>query len=199
MMSEQELMDREKAEVSALAYELSPMSSNLSMTERLQLFVDDDVTFVDSLLLEVLPKLREIAERELKREHHGAPLTKIELIHEVWLSHLSRGGWQVQNQGHFFALASLAMRRILVDLARTRLTARRGAGEPALSLDKAGPLLAGGEQQDAARVRHCASLILADAEMAIDARSDERQARKIVIGVPNIAVGHGRERPSSHW
>src|ERR1039458_7579529 len=57
-----------------------------------------------------------------------APLSKTELIHEVWLTSLSKGGWQIRDQGHFYALASLAMRRVLVDLARKRLPFRRGAG-----------------------------------------------------------------------
>jgi len=49
---------------------------------------------------------------------------------------LSKGGWQIHDRGHFYALASLAMRRVLVDLARKRLAVRRGAGEAALSLDE---------------------------------------------------------------
>jgi RNA polymerase sigma factor (TIGR02999 family) len=82
----------------------------------------------DPLLRELLPKLREIARRELRRERFAEPLSKTELIHELWLGSLSRGGWEIRDRGHFFALASLAMRRILVDMARKRLTARRGGG-----------------------------------------------------------------------
>jgi RNA polymerase sigma factor (TIGR02999 family) len=63
------------------------------------------------------------------------------LINELWVSNLSKGGWQIRDQGHFYALASLAMRRILVDLARKRLAIRRGAGETTLSLDESSALL----------------------------------------------------------
>lgn len=101
------------------------MAHSNSLTERLQLFMEGDPAVTESLLHEVLPRLREIAARELKREHPVAPLSKTELIHELWLSNLSKGGWQIHDQGHFFALASLAMRRILVDLARRRLALRR--------------------------------------------------------------------------
>ena len=114
------------------------MAGYPSLTERLNLFMQGDQSAVDTLLREVLPKLHEIAVRELKRERYMAPLSKTELIHEVWLSSLSKGGWQIHNQGHFYALASLAMRRVLVDLARKRLAARRGAGEGALPLDESG-------------------------------------------------------------
>ena len=104
------------------------MSCSASLTERLQLFMQGDSNVVDSLLSEVLPKLREIAFRELKRERYMAPLSKTELVHEVWISALSRGVWNIRDRGHFYALVSLAMRRILVDMARKRLAQRRGAG-----------------------------------------------------------------------
>src|SRR5580700_11157118 len=117
------------------------MPGNTSLTERLQLFMQGDSAVVEALLREVLPKIHQIALRELKRERYVAPLSKTELIHEVWLSSLSRGGWQIRDQGHFYALASLAMRRVLVDLARKRLALRRGAGETTLSLDESGSLL----------------------------------------------------------
>jgi RNA polymerase sigma factor (TIGR02999 family) len=111
-----------------------------TLTERLNSFMQGDAAAADALLREVLPKLHEIAVRELKRERYMAPLSKTELIHEVWLSNLSKGGWQINDQGHFYALASLAMRRVLVDLARKRLAARRGYGEAALPLDESGAL-----------------------------------------------------------
>lgn len=122
-----------------------------SLTERLNLFMQGNQSVVDALLHEVLPKLHQIAVRELKRERYMAPLSKTELIHEVWLSNLSKGGWQVRDQGHFYALASLAMRRVLVDLARKRLAVRRGAGETTLALDEAGAWL-GSTVQDARQI-----------------------------------------------
>jgi RNA polymerase sigma factor (TIGR02999 family) len=110
-----------------------------------------DSAVVEALLREVLPKLHQIALRELKRERYVAPLSKTELIHEVWLGSLSKGGWQIRDQGHFYALASLAMRRVLVDLARKRLALRRGAGETTLSLNESGSLL-GTSPRDAQQI-----------------------------------------------
>jgi RNA polymerase sigma factor (TIGR02999 family) len=117
------------------------MGSNASLTKRLQSFMQGDTAAADALLREVLPKLRDIALRELKLERYVAPLSRTELINELWVSNLSKGGWQIRDQGHFYALASLAMRRILVDLARKRLAVRRGAGEATLALDESGALL----------------------------------------------------------
>jgi RNA polymerase sigma factor (TIGR02999 family) len=115
------------------------MASAVSLTEQLRTYMQGDSSATDALLREVLPKLHEIAVRELKRERYVAPLSKTELIHELWLSSLSRGGWQIRDRGHFFALACLAMRRVLVDLARKRLAERRGGGEGTLPLDDALP------------------------------------------------------------
>ena len=112
------------------------MATVNSLTERLRLFMQGDSTVTETLLAEVLPKLHAIASRELKRERYMAPLSKTELIHEVWIANLSKGGWQVRDRGHFYALASLAMRHILIDLARKRLAERRGGGEATLSLEE---------------------------------------------------------------
>jgi len=122
------------------------MTDSASLTKRLRLFMEGDRAAADALLREVLPKLREIALRELKLERYVAPLSKTELINELWVTNLSKGGWQIRDQGHFYALACLAMRRILIDLARKRLAVRRGAGETTLSLDESGRLLAGSVQ-----------------------------------------------------
>ena len=83
------------------------MAGSVSLTEQLQMFMRGDTAATDALLRQVLPKLHEIAVRELKRERYVPPLSKTELIHEVWLSSLSRGGWQIHDRGHFFALEKI--------------------------------------------------------------------------------------------
>jgi RNA polymerase sigma factor (TIGR02999 family) len=80
------------------------------------------------VLRQVLPKLYEIAVRELRRERYIAPLSPTELIHEVWLRNMRKGGWEIQSREHFYAISALAMRRVLVDFARIRLTQKRGDG-----------------------------------------------------------------------
>jgi len=108
-----------------------------SLTERLQLFLRGDAGDTDALVQEILPKLREIALQRLRRERHAAALSKSDLIQELWVRSLSKGGWQIQDRGHFFALASSAMRYILVDLARRRLALIRGGGETPISIEEA--------------------------------------------------------------
>jgi RNA polymerase sigma factor (TIGR02999 family) len=125
------------------------MAAALSLTERLNLFMQGDVAVAESLLQEILPTLHEIAARELRREFGAVPLSKTELIHELWLSNLRRSNWQVANRGHFFALASRAMRRILVNEARERLSLKRGGQRASLPFDEVKPHLTPAIESDA--------------------------------------------------
>lgn len=111
------------------------MPTSISLTEQLQRFSSGDREVAEAILREVLPQLHAIAVRELNRERYIVPLQPTELINEVWLSSLGKGGWQVKNRQHFYAIACLAMRRVLIDFARSRLAQRRGDGQTPLSLD----------------------------------------------------------------
>jgi RNA polymerase sigma factor (TIGR02999 family) len=95
----------------------------------------DDREIAEAILREVLPRLHQIAIGHLSRERVVAPLSPTELIHEVWLRSLHKGGWQIRDREHFYSIASHAMRRVLVDFARARLAQTRGGGELPTSLD----------------------------------------------------------------
>jgi RNA polymerase sigma factor (TIGR02999 family) len=112
------------------------MTSQPSLTVQLQSFSGGDREIAEAVLRQVLPKLHQIALRELRRERYVAPLTPTELIHEVWLRSLGKGGWQINGREHFYAIAALAMRRVLVDFARQRLAQRRDDGGKPESLDE---------------------------------------------------------------
>jgi RNA polymerase sigma factor (TIGR02999 family) len=85
---------------------------------------------------EVLPRLHQIAVRALRRERYMAPLEPTELINEVWIRNLSKGGWKIECREHFYAIAARAMRLVLVDFARNRLAQRRGDGQALFALDE---------------------------------------------------------------
>jgi RNA polymerase sigma factor (TIGR02999 family) len=111
------------------------LSSIDSLTEQLRLYSDGDKEVAEAVLREVLPKLHQIAVRELRRERYIAPLSPTELINEVWMRSINKGGWKISSRQHFYAIAALAMRRVLVDFARTRLAQRRGSGQVPDSLE----------------------------------------------------------------
>jgi RNA polymerase sigma factor (TIGR02999 family) len=110
-----------------------------SLTEQLRRLSAGDRNIADAVFREVLPRLREVAMRQLQRERYVQPYCPSELINEAWLKSLRHGGWQIRDREHFYAIAGLVMRQVLVDAARNRLAQRRGSGERALSLDDLPP------------------------------------------------------------
>lgn len=85
----------------------------------------------------VYGELHKIAARHLRHEKPGRTLVTTALIHEAYLRLAGGQGFEIQNRGHFFALASRQMRRILVDHARGKLAGRRGGGAIQVGLDQA--------------------------------------------------------------
>lgn len=114
------------------------MRSATSVTEQLGLYSDGHKEVGDSMLREIFPRLRQIAAKRLSKEQHP-PFTPTELIGETWLTRLHRGGWRIESREHFFGIASRAMKRVLVDTARKRLTQIRGEGAAHVSFEEASP------------------------------------------------------------
>jgi RNA polymerase sigma factor (TIGR02999 family) len=94
----------------------------------LQLRGDAGVGATDRLYSVVYGELRRIAHRQLRHERPGHTLGTTGLVHETYLRLVDITKVQCQDRGHFFRIASAAMRRILVDHARRRGAARRGGG-----------------------------------------------------------------------
>ena len=95
-----------------------------------------DPKAAEELLPLLYDELRNLAARKMAHEAPGHTLQPTALVHEAWLK-ISRTDQQVWNgRQHFFAAAAEAMRRILVDRARRRHTAKRGADGFCLDADK---------------------------------------------------------------
>src|SRR5215471_3909441 len=105
------------------------------------------------LLPLVYDELRKLAAQKLAGENPGQTLQATALVHEAYLRLVD--GEQAQHwdgRGHFFAAAAEAMRRILVESARSRRRLKRGGGRVRLELlDQAGSLA---EDSAAAGVAH---------------------------------------------
>lgn len=80
------------------------------------------------LLPLVYDELRRIAAHKMSAEAAGHTLQATALVHEAWLRLVGTEERQWQNRAHFFGAAAEAMRRILVDHARRKLSQKRGGG-----------------------------------------------------------------------
>jgi RNA polymerase sigma-70 factor, ECF subfamily len=84
----------------------------------------------------VYGELHRIAAREMQHEREGHTLQTTALVHEAYLKLFGDESLEIQNRGHFFAVASQQMRRILVDHARASAAQRRGGGALRVDLGK---------------------------------------------------------------
>ena len=97
---------------------------------------------LDQLIPLVHDELRTIASRHLAREWRPDRLQTTAVVNEAYLKLVDQREADWQNRGHFFAIASKLMRRILVDHVRHELRDKRGAGAVHIALEKAEDLAA---------------------------------------------------------
>ena len=96
------------------------------------------------LLSIVYDELRRLAARKIAEEPAGLTLDATSLVHEAYLRLAgqrdaeSNGPWN--HRGHFYAAAAEAMRRILIERARGKATARRGGDWKRIDLDRFDPI-----------------------------------------------------------
>ena len=106
------------------------------VTELLLNWRQGDQDAREQLIPLVYGELRRVARRYLRQERPDHTLQSGALVHEVYLRLLGRKTPQWESRAHFFAVAAQLMRHILVDHARSRNAAKRGAGVPRLALDE---------------------------------------------------------------
>src|SRR5438128_5358391 len=83
-----------------------------------------DPKAADQLLNLLYDELRRLATSKMAREAPGQTLQPTALVHEAWLRLVGGNNPKFENRAHFFAAAAEAMRRILIDRARRKLTER---------------------------------------------------------------------------
>jgi RNA polymerase sigma factor (TIGR02999 family) len=106
------------------------------VTELLRGWSRGEEEAAEKLLPLVYEDLRQRAHRQMGRERRGHTLQTTALVHEAYLRLVGAGPLDWQSRSHFFAIAARAMRRILVDHARSRRSLKRGAAARAVSLDE---------------------------------------------------------------
>src|SRR5690349_1730039 len=99
------------------------------VTRILSAIEQGDPRAAEHLLPLVYDELRRLAAQRLSQEKPGQTLEATGLVHEAYLRLVGAAEEQRwDNRGHFFAAAAEAMRRILVENARRKRTAKHGGG-----------------------------------------------------------------------
>lgn len=94
----------------------------------------DDAAF-DALFPRVYDELKAIAHQRLVSGPAAPAVATTVLVHEAYLKLVDSDQARVEDRSHFLAIASRAMRFILVDQARARMARKRGGSAPVVPLD----------------------------------------------------------------
>jgi RNA polymerase sigma-70 factor, ECF subfamily len=141
------------------------------LTHLLNRMHQGDKDAADQAISRIYTELHRIAAREMRREHHRHTLQTTALVNEAYLRLESAGSLRIESRGHFLAVASQQMRRILVDHARAAGAQRRGGDAVQISLDDA---QTGAEETSI-------DLLLLDESLAELERIDPRAAKVVEL------------------
>jgi RNA polymerase sigma factor (TIGR02999 family) len=145
------------------------------VTELLARWRQGDDQALEAIVPLVYKELHDLAHAYLRREQPGHTLQSMALVHEAYLRLVDQGPPDTRDRAHFVAVAARLMRQILVDYARSRGAAKRGA-------DLRVGLSAAGDQPDA-RAGSAADIDLMALDDALEelARLDERQGKIVEL------------------
>ena len=144
-------------------------NSNQSITLLLEAISSGDGEAANQLFSIVYQELRRMASSQMLGEAKNNTLQSTALVHEVWIKLIGKhDGLQWNNRGHFFSAAAQAMRRILVDAARSRKRLKRGGDMQKVELQDYDLLI---EQDD--------QLLALDEALKLLHQEDEIKARLV--------------------
>ncbi len=153
------------------------------ITLLLEAAVRGEPQVAEELLPLVYDELRQLAAARIAHESAGQTLQPTALVHEAWLRLVADGSRTWQNRAHFFRAAALAMRRILVDRARHKLSLKGGGGHERLNI----------EDLDLAEATPDDKILLIDDALARLEEDDPDSARIVTLkffgGLTNSEVG----------
>jgi len=127
---------------------------------------------LEALMPAVYDELHRQAASYLRRERVGHTLQPTALINEVYLKLIDQQHVNWQNRAHLFGIAAQAMRRILVDHAKSRHRDKRGGNAENLPIEAAEFAVSNTKKVD---------LIALDEALTRLAELDERQARIVEL------------------
>ena len=148
-------------------------SAKHTITRMLEEWNDGKREAINDLMPLVYDELHRQAKRYLRRERQGHTLQTTALIHEAYLKLIGQQNVEWEGRTHFYAIAAQAMRRILVDYARTQKREKRGGDNIPLPIDEA--------MQIAGKDEKTVDLLALDEALVRLAARDERQARVVEL------------------
>ena len=167
------------------------------ITALLKVWAEGDTTALDRLVPLVHRELHRIARQCMAGERAGHSLQPTALLNEAYLrlADITHVAWQ--DRAHFFAMSSRVMRRILVDVARSKRYLKRGGGTPLVPLDDA----------MAVAVERGADLVALDLALEALAQIDHRKGRVVelrffggfTVEETGMALGISPETVNRDW
>jgi RNA polymerase sigma factor (TIGR02999 family) len=112
-------------------------SATGEVTSLLLAWRQGDHDALDRLVPLVYAELRRLAHGYMRGERPGHTLQTTALIHEAYVRLVSAPQMRWQNRAHFFAVSAKVMRRVLVDVARSEQSLKRGGDRVQVTFDEA--------------------------------------------------------------
>lgn len=147
------------------------MSTSGEVTELLRHVQSGDQQALDRLAPLVYDELRRVARMVFRKERSDHTLQPTALVNEVFMKLVDQTDVSWHSRAHFMAIASRAMRRVLVDHSRAHTAEKRGGGAGVVPLDEA---LAYSEDRSP-------DILLLDRALDDLAKLDPRQARIVEL------------------
>lgn len=145
---------------------------SLEITRLLKAWGSGDKAALDALTPVVYNEMRRMARRYMQNERAGQTIQATALVNEVYLKMIDVAIANWQDRVHFFAVSASMMRRILVDRARARGSAKRGGAGRKVNLDDAPELASPGRDRE---------IVALDEALNTLAAMDPRKARVIEL------------------
>src|ERR687893_2962229 len=94
-----------------------------------------DKAALDRVIPVVYQELRRLAHRQMRRERAGDTFQTTALVNEAYLRLVDYERMAPRDRAHFLAIAAQALRRILIERARSRRSDKRGSNPQRVSLE----------------------------------------------------------------
>lgn len=141
------------------------------ITRLLNAWAEGRYTAAEELFPLIQRELHQIAKEHMRRQDPGHILQTTALVNEAYMRLASNKAKNWKDRRHFYAVASMAMRHVLVDYARKELRRKRGSGKSDLPLDEA----------DAISVEPSSLVVALDEALGAFAKLDPRAAQVVEL------------------